>query len=79
VQFWWHTHINGWVPDSKGVQFTGEPVPSETDREDSGVPGLMLKYDDGTKQQKIFIIDRDGRFYDIDPKSLEGDSRSTPN
>ena len=68
VRFWWHTHINGWATDSTGLLVTGEPHPSGKDLEDAGAVGMMMKFDDVTKQFRTFIIERNGTFYETDPK-----------
>ena len=72
VRFWWHTHITGWVTDSKGLPMTGEPLPSGDDLTDPGVVGLMVKFDEVTKKLRIFIIERNGKFFEIDPKTISG-------
>jgi hypothetical protein len=72
VGFWWHTHIAGWATDSKGLPVTGEPIPSGKDLEDAGVVGMMVKFDDVTKQLRYFIIERMGKFYAFDAKQLRG-------
>jgi hypothetical protein len=42
--------------------------------EDDGVVGMMMKFDDVTKQFRTFIIERNGKFYEIDPKKARGAS-----
>jgi hypothetical protein len=75
VRFWWHTHITGWVTGPDGIPFTGEPHPSGADLNDQGVVGLMVKFDEVTKQLRIFIIERNGTFIEIDPKTLTGGAK----
>jgi hypothetical protein len=74
IKFWWHAHIRGWAKDSKGVLVMGEPEPSGKDLEDAGVVGMMAKFDDATKQMRYFIIERNGKFYELGAKDL----RATP-
>jgi hypothetical protein len=78
VRFWWHTHIAGWATDSHGTPVTGEPHPSGDDLKDMGVVGMMLKFDDTTKQLRYFIIERTGKFYEFDAKQLRGTPQRTP-
>jgi hypothetical protein len=72
VKFWWHTHITGWVRDRDGLPVTGEPIPSEKDLKDEGVVGMMVKFDEVTKQLRTVIIERGGTFFETDPKMIGG-------
>jgi hypothetical protein len=78
MRFWWHTHIRGWAKDSQGNQVMGEPIPSGDDLKDAGVVGMMVKFDNVTKQMRYFIIERNGKFYELGPKDLRATSQPKP-